>query len=70
LLKDYGLERIEFSAFYGSVKRQKAEELFERIERLIEEEDIVHVFFLSGKVDEVRTFGSAHLPSERDYIII
>lgn len=29
--KDYGLERIQFSAFYGSLTRNKREELFLRL---------------------------------------
>ena len=29
--KDYGLERIQFSAFYGSLNRNKREELFLRL---------------------------------------
>lgn len=36
--KDYGLERIQFSAFYGSLTRNKREELFLRLGEVLGEE--------------------------------
>ena len=33
--KDYGLERIQFSGFYGTLNRNKREELFLKLSSLI-----------------------------------
>ena len=36
---DYGLDRIQFSAFYGNISRNYQEELFQKVEALLGKED-------------------------------
>ncbi len=45
--KDYGLERIQYSAFLGQLTRNRAEELAQRLKREVREKDAtIHLFSL------------------------
>jgi len=70
MLKDFGLERIQFSAFYGSICKAKLEELISELERKLSADDILHVFVLNGNVEKIRVLGAGSLPKEDEMIII
>ena len=45
--KDYGLERIQYSAFLGQLTRNRTEELAQRLKREVKKKDAkVHLFCL------------------------
>ncbi len=45
--KDYGLERIQYSAFLGHLTRNRKEELAQRLKREVKKKDAtVHLFSL------------------------
>ncbi|MEM3609932.1 MAG: CRISPR-associated endonuclease Cas2 [Candidatus Anstonellales archaeon] len=69
LLKDYGLERIQKSAFMGYVQENKLPELQNKLEKLIKN-DILHIVKLCNKCkNRIVEIGFAYLPNDKDYII-
>jgi len=62
--KDYGLERIQFSAFSGELSRNRREELFVKLRKILgDNEGKVRIYVIGGsdlsKMLEIEVRGSS-----------
>ncbi len=70
ILLDHGLHRIEYSAYYGTMDPILFYKMCGRIEKQIEDEDIIHIFFIVGSIKEnIILMGDAYLPEDRSVYI-
>lgn len=69
LLKDFGLERIQKSAFHGFIKDDKLLELQAKLEKMITT-DLIHIIKLCQRCRKrVVEVGFAMTPSKRDIYV-
>jgi len=75
VLKDYGLERIQKSVFFGKLSRNRVEELAMVLDDLIgDEEADVRIIFVPpsfvNKVIVVRAMYNIKLPVEEEVLVV
>ncbi len=69
MLKDFGLVRIQLSAFYGSISPTSLEKLRERLEKMLDRE-VCHIVKLCERCDKaVDQIGFAFKPIEEEVVI-
>ena len=69
LLKDYGLERIQMSAFHGYLKDEKLKDLEQELEKLIIT-DLLHIVKICNRCSvRMKELGFAITPERRDMYV-